>query len=123
MLLVNPASWPVPLLEEIRVTWLMLSEGAGFNDGTLAIHVDGPDGLAITRGYMEVPKFHNGQIVGPLETAPRDTTGTSADNLLKSRQFEVTQALSSSESVRNQRTVGVLLCTIEPPEPYRSVRI
>src|SRR6185295_14292528 len=33
MLLVNPASWPVPLLEELRVTWLMLSEGAGFKDG------------------------------------------------------------------------------------------
>ena len=70
MLLVNPASWPVPLSEEIRVTWLMLSEGAGFNDGTLAIQVNGPDGLGITRGYMEGSKFHNG-IVGPLETAPR----------------------------------------------------
>ena len=90
MLLVYPASWPVPLLEEIRVTWLMLSEGAGFNDGTLAIHVNGPDGLAITRGYMEGSKFHNGQIVGPLETAPRDTTGASVEELLKSRQFEVT---------------------------------
>ena len=90
MLLVYPASWPVPLLEEIRVTWLMLSEGAGFNDGTLAIHVNGPDGLAITSGYMEGSKFHNGQIVGPLETAPRDTTGASVEDLLKSRQFEVT---------------------------------
>ena len=80
MLLVYPASWPVPLLEEIRVTWLMLSEGAGFNDGTLAIHVNGPDGLAITRGYMEGSKFHNGQIVGPLETAPRDTTGASVED-------------------------------------------
>jgi hypothetical protein len=30
-----------------------LNEGAGFNDGTLVIHVNGPDGLAITRGYME----------------------------------------------------------------------
>jgi hypothetical protein len=91
MLLVYPASWPVPLSEEMLVTWLILSEGAGFNDGTLAIHVNGPDGLAITRGYMEGSKFHNGQIVGPLETAPRDTTGASAEDLLKSRQFEVTQ--------------------------------
>ena len=59
MLLVNPASWPVPLLEEARVTWLMLSEGAGFNDGTLAIHVNGPDGLAITRrlhGGIQIPQ-------------------------------------------------------------------
>ena len=96
MLLVNPASWPVPLSEEIRVTWLMLSEGAGFNDGTLAIQVNGPDGLGITRGYMEGSKFHNGQIVGPLETAPRDTTGASVEDLLKSRQFDVTQSPSGS---------------------------
>lgn len=96
MLLVYPASWPVPLSEEVRVTWLMLSEGAGFNDGTLAIHVNGPDGLTITGGYMEGSKFHNGQIVGPLETAPRDTTGATVEDLLKARQFEVTQGPSNS---------------------------
>ena len=90
ILLVNPASWPLPLLKETPVTWLMLSEGAGFNDGTLVIHVTGPDGLAITHGYMEGSKFHNGQIVGPLETAPEDTTGVSPEEQLKSRQFEVT---------------------------------
>ena len=99
MLLVYPASWPVPLLEEVRVTWLMLSEGAGFNDGTLAIHVNGPDGLAITRGYMEGSKFHNGQIVGPLETAPREPAGASAEDLLKSlksKEFEVTPGPAAS---------------------------
>jgi hypothetical protein len=96
MLLVYPASWPVPLSEEIRVTWLMLSEGAGFNDGALAIRVSGPDGLAITSGYMEGSKFHNGQIVGPLETAPRETTPAGAEELLKSRQFEVTPVASES---------------------------
>jgi hypothetical protein len=96
MLLVYPASWPVPLSKEIRVTWLMLSEGAGFNDGTLAIHVSGPDGLAITRGYMEGSKFHNGQIVGPLETAPRATTGASVEDLVKSKEFEVTADPSGS---------------------------
>jgi hypothetical protein len=99
MLLVYPASWPVPLVEETRVTWLMLSEGAGFNDGTLDIHVSGSDGLAITRGYMEGSKFHNGQIVGPLETAPRDT-GASAEALLESRHFEVTQGPSGSSGSR-----------------------
>ena len=57
---------------------------------------DGPDGLAITGGYMEGSKFHNGQIVGPLETAPRDTTGASVEDLLKSRQFEVTRDPSGS---------------------------
>jgi hypothetical protein len=90
MLLVYPASWPVPLDDEIRVTWLMLSEGAGFNDGTLAIRINGPDGLTITSGYMEGSKFHNGQIVGPLETAPPVAAGASPEELLKSREFEVT---------------------------------
>ena len=96
MLLVYPASWPVPLSEEIRVTWLMLSEGAGFKDGTLSIRVTGPDGLAIARGYMDGSKFHNGQIVGPLETAPRAATGAGVEELLKSREFEVTQGPSDS---------------------------
>lgn len=94
VLLVNPASWPVPLLDQMPVTWLMLSEGAGFNDGTLAIHVNGPDGLAIARGYMLGSKFHNGQMVGPLETEPRAATGTSAEDLVKSREFDVTQGPS-----------------------------
>jgi hypothetical protein len=96
MLMVYPASWPVPLEKEVLVTWLMLSEGAGFNDGTLAIRVNGPDGLAITRGYMEGSKFHNGQIVGPLETAPRDAAGASVEELLKARQSEVTPDSSAS---------------------------
>ena len=95
MLLVNPASWPVPLSEDIRVTWLILSEGAGFNDGTLGIRINGPDGLAIKSGYMEGSKFHNGQIIGPLETA-RDQAGVSVEDLLKSREFEVTPNPSGS---------------------------
>jgi hypothetical protein len=100
MLMVYPASWPVPLEKEVLVTWLLLSEGAGFNDGTLAIRVNGPDGFAITRGYMEGSKFHNGQIVGPLETAPRDTAGASVEELLKSRQFDVTPDPSGSSGSR-----------------------
>jgi hypothetical protein len=122
MLLVYPASWPVPLSEEIPVTWLMLSEGAGFNDGTLAVHVNGPDGLAITRGYMEGSKFHNGQIVGPLETAPRDTTGASVEDLLKSRQFELTPG--PSESSRS-KTFTARFPTLDIPSkgPERPTQI
>ena len=90
MLLVYPASWPVALHQDVRVTWLMLSEGAGFDDGTVVVRVTGPDGLAATRVYMEGSKFHHGQIVGPLETAPRAPEGASIEELLKSRQFEVT---------------------------------
>ena len=47
---------------------------------------------------MEGSKFHNGQIVGPLETAPRDTTGASVEELLKSKQFEVTPDPSGSQT-------------------------
>src|SRR6185295_17237267 len=36
--MVYPASWPVPLSKDVQVTWLMLSEGAGLNVGTLVIH-------------------------------------------------------------------------------------
>lgn len=97
MLLVNPASWPTALSEEIRVTWLMLSEGAGFSDGTLAIRVNGPEGLAITGGHMEGAKFHNGQIVGQLETAPRETMGVSAEELLKAKEIEVTPDPSGTQ--------------------------
>jgi hypothetical protein len=119
MLLVYPASWPVPLVEEVRVTWLMLSEGVGFNDGTLAIHVNGPEGLAITRGYMEGSKFHNGQIVGPLETAPRDTTGATAEDLLESRQFEVTQVPSGASQSKTftARFPPLDIPTKEPARP------
>jgi hypothetical protein len=122
MLLVHPASWPVPLSEEIRVTWLMLSEGAGFNDGTLAIHVTGPDGLAITRGHMEGSKFHNRQIVGPLETAPRETTGASAEDLLRARQFEVTQGPSESSG---SKTFTATFPTLDIPTkaPERPTQI
>src|SRR5262245_45808201 len=100
MLLVYPASWPVPLGEQTLVTWLMLSEGAGFNDGTLAIRVNGPDGLAIRHGYMDGAKFHNGQMVGPLETAPRQAPGTSVEELLRSKQFAVAQGTSPSSESR-----------------------
>jgi hypothetical protein len=49
---------------------------------------------------MDGAKFHNGQIVGPLETAPRETPGTSVEELLKSKQFEVVQDTSRSSGPR-----------------------
>src|SRR5262249_52278179 len=122
MLMVYPASWPVPLSEEIRVTWLMLSEGAGFNDGTLAILVNGPDGLTITSGYMEGSKFHNGQIVGPLETAPRETTRAGIEELIKSRQFEVTQGPPESSGL-NTFTARFPALNIPSKGPERPTQI
>ena len=111
MLLVYPASWPVALSEEARVTWLMLSEGTGFSDGTLTIRVNGPDGLSIAHGYMEGSKFHNGQIVGPLETA-RHPKEISVEDLLKRQQFEVTRESSSSSP---PRTFTARFATVDIP--------
>jgi len=99
MLMVNPARWPIPLREEARVTWLVLSEGAGFKDGTLVIRVTGPNGLEIPRGHMEGSKFHNGQIVGPLETTPRQA-GATIEEQIKATQFEVTQDSEESADSR-----------------------
>ena len=111
MLLVYPASWPVALSDEIRVSWLLLSEGAGFNDGTLVIDVNGPDGLAVTCGYMEGAKFHNGQIVGQLETDPPDT-GVSAEDRLRSRRFEVTE---DQPAASGSRTLTARFPTLDIP--------
>ena len=121
MLLVYPASWPVPIGKETLVTWLLLSEGAGFNEGTLAIQVTGPDGLAIARGYMEGSKFHNGQIVGPLETAPRDT-GASAEALLESKHFDVTRGPAGSSGSQTF-TAGFPTLDIPTKAPGRPTQI
>jgi hypothetical protein len=122
MLLVYPASWPIPLREVTRVTWLMLSEGAGFKDGTLVIHVTGPDGLTIARGHLDGSKFHNGQIVGPLETAPRDTPGASIEDVLESKQFEVTPAQSDSSGSRTF-TARFPVIDIPTKKPDRTTQI
>jgi hypothetical protein len=114
MLLVYPASWPMPLSRETLVTWLLLSEGAGFNEATLAIRVTGPDGLTIMHGHMEGAKFHNGQIVGSLETAPREES-TSIEEVLKAKQFEVVPG--SSASTFTARIANRTIPTKAPERP------
>jgi hypothetical protein len=121
MLLVYPASWPMPLSEATLVTWLMLSEGAGFSDGTFAIHVSGPDGLAITNGYMEGAKFHNGQIVGPLESAPRQPADATPEEVLNARRFEITP--DPSDSPRKTFTARFPTLEIPSKAPDRPTQI
>jgi hypothetical protein len=121
MLLVVPASWPVPLSEEVRVTWLMLSEGAGFSEGTLAIRVTGPEGIEVVGGHMEGAKFHNGQIVGPLETAPRESTDLSPEDVLEATQFEVRP--DSSESGSQTFTARFPRLDIPTKAPNRPTQI
>jgi hypothetical protein len=72
MLFVYPAGWPIPVGKQKNVKWMILSRGAGFSGGTATIRVSGPDGLVLSKGAMKGFKFHNGQIVGDLETRPTD---------------------------------------------------
>jgi hypothetical protein len=72
MLLVYPAAWPIAVGKPTSVKWLMLSQGAGFRGGAASIRVSGPDGPVLSKGAMRGFKFHNGQIVGDLETRPTD---------------------------------------------------
>ncbi len=72
MLLVYPASWPVAVGKGTNVKWLILSEGAGFCGGMATIRVTGPGAPVLSKGAMRGFKFHNGQIVGDLETRPTD---------------------------------------------------
>lgn len=85
-LLVYPAAWPMPVGREGILTWLLLSEGAGFRGGTAAIEVSGPEGLAFSTGIVNGAKFHNGQIVGGYEL-PAGTSAEAAQAYLDSKRF------------------------------------
>jgi hypothetical protein len=90
-LLVYPAAWPTALGREEILTWLMLSEGAGFSGGQLAVDVTGPDGLQLPRGFINGCKFHNGQIVGGYEL-PSNAPAEVAKAYLETKRFVLTPA-------------------------------
>jgi hypothetical protein len=90
-LLVYPAAWPMPIGQEELLTWLLLSEGAGFEGGTATIEVTGPPGLAFSSGVINGAKFHNGQIVGGYEL-PKDASVEAARAYLESKRFALTPA-------------------------------
>jgi len=73
------------------VKWMLLSQGAGFHGGTANIRVSGPDGPVLSKGAMRGFKFHNGQIVGDLETRPTDK-----DHVKDYYGFEITPIASAS---------------------------
>ena len=90
-LLVYPAAWPMPVGHEELLTWLLLSEGAGFRGGAATIEVTGPPGLAFSSGVINGAKFHNGQIVGGYEL-PKDASVEAARAYLDSKRFALTPA-------------------------------
>ena len=71
------------------LTWLLLSEGAGFKGGAAAIEVTGPPGLAFSSGVINGAKFHHGQIVGSYEL-PKDASVEAAQAYLDSKRFALT---------------------------------
>jgi hypothetical protein len=85
-LLVYPAAWPMPVGQEELLTWLLLSEGAGFKGGAATIEVTGPPGLALSSGVINGAKFHNGQIVGGYEL-PKDASVEAAQAHLDSKRL------------------------------------
>jgi hypothetical protein len=85
-LMVYPAAWPMPPGREEILTWLMLSEGAGFTGGTARIEVTGPPGLEFSHGFFNGAKFHNGQIVGGYEL-PNDASLEAGQAYLASKRF------------------------------------
>jgi hypothetical protein len=98
-LLVYPASWPMPLEQEELLTWLVLSEGAGFTGGTATVEIVGPDRLVFSKGSMNGAKFHNGQIVGGYELA-KDATPEAAQAYLESKRFLLTPVGPASSQSR-----------------------
>ena len=120
-LLVYPASWPMPLEKEELLTWLMLSEGAGFSGGTATVEVEGPDGLVFSKGFINGAKFHNGQIVGGYELA-KDASVEVAQAYLETKRFLLTpDGPASSESRRYTAEYPNL--SVPPMTPDRTTQI
>jgi hypothetical protein len=121
-LLVYPASWPGAVGEEPNVlTWLMLSQGAGFNGGTLTIRLSGPDGLTIRSGAANGFKFHNGQLVGALDHEPTGLTLEQAKQLAESKNFTLTEQSCD----RGTKTFTASLPNLKIPamKPERTTQI
>jgi hypothetical protein len=100
---VYPSSFPVPADHPCGARWLALSKGAGFTGGTATIQVSGPDSLTLSRAIIAGCKFHNGQIVGKLETYPKITTQEEAAAFAETQKFALTPLESSSSELREYR--------------------
>lgn len=82
-----PSGYPIALDDSRGFPWLLISEGAGFDDGKIEMRIIGPKGLDVTEVFVKGVKFHNGQIVGDLETAPAVKTMEDAEASRKRHTF------------------------------------
>jgi hypothetical protein len=86
---VYPASWPIAVGSKRLATWLILSQGAGFSGGTATVHLSGSDTSLLSRAIISACKFHNGQIVGQLESVAPNLTKEDLDKLIESKRFKL----------------------------------
>jgi hypothetical protein len=119
---VYPAAFPIPVGHACGARWLALSQGAGFSGGTATIHVSGPHTLTLSKAIIAGCKFHNGQIVGKLETYPKIVTQEEAAAFAESQKFSLIPLESSSAGAREYR--GEFPSLIVPPmTPERTTQI
>ncbi|MBP7864243.1 hypothetical protein KA183_21330 [bacterium] len=114
MLMVYPASWPIPVGKERKTTWSILSQGAGFSGGKLSIRVLGPDGLTLPTGSVSGFKFHNGQIVGGLDSPPKNASHEEVQKFLESKRFEVV-ATGVEEETGTRSFMAIMPNLVIPP--------
>jgi hypothetical protein len=100
---VYPASFPIPVGHGCGARWLVLSQGTGFSGGTASIRVSGPDTLTLSKAIIAGCKFHNGQIVGKLETYPKIVTAEDAAAFAETQKFNLIPVDSSSAETREYR--------------------
>src|SRR6185369_96760 len=95
---VYPASWPIATGSKRLATWLILSQGTGFCGGAATVHLSGPDTLPLSGAIISGCKFHNGQIVGPLEPLAPNLTQEDVAKMVEAKRFTLTLVESSSEA-------------------------
>ena len=100
---VYPASFPIPVGHGCGARWLVLSQGAGFTGGTASIRVSGPHTLTLSKAIIAGCKFHNGQIVGKLETYPKIVSQEEAAAFAETQKFSLIPVDSSSSESREFR--------------------
>lgn len=122
-LMVYPASWPCPVAENTSVQWLVLSDGAGFSSGCVTLTVKGPDSLKLNHLFINGCKFHNGQICGPLETAPRHDTVEAARDFMETRKFPALETAGDSATESRTFRADFQGLEIPPMTASRSTQI
>ena len=100
---VYPASFPIPVGHGCGARWLVLSQGTGFSGGTASIRISGPDTLTLSKAIIAGCKFHNGQIVGKLETYPKIVSQEEAAAFAETQKFNLIPVDSSSRESREFR--------------------